>query len=230
MTAERVWGRAVFALGVATLLLFVAFAMLPQMRAAAACLPSGAVVQFEFAASLDDLIAIFGPAGGACRPLAVAAMDATNTLDVWAFIPIYTLFCVAAAVFVARGAPRLLAIAAIAAALGAGAADYVETLALLRITQTLDAPGDLLVQSQAGAWSKFALLAAHAFFCAGVCLNDSRRRPVTGLLLLLPALGTAAAWLDHYRFAGLMSLSFGLAWLALLIGAGREGFFAPRKS
>jgi hypothetical protein len=130
----------------------------------------------------------------------------------------------AAAMFVARGEPRLLAFVAIAAAAGAAVGDYVETTALLQITQRIDAPGALLQQSQFGAWSKFALLAAHAFFCAGVCLNDTKRRPILGVLLLLPALGTAATWLDHERYANLMNAGFGLAWFGLFGVAGREAF------
>lgn len=220
----RTWSWAAFVLGAATLVLFVVFAMLPAMRAAAECLPAGSVVQFELARSVADLVAIFGPADSACRPLAVAGMDAVNTLDVWAFIPTYTLFCMASAMYVARGEPRLLAFCAIAAAAGAAAGDYVETTALLQITQRLDDPGALLQQLQIGAWSKFALLAAHAFFLAGVCWNDAKRRPILGLLLLLPALGTAAAWIDHARYANLMNTGFALAWIGLFAFAGKEAF------
>lgn len=222
MSAQRLWPWATFALGAVVLSLFVVFALLPDVRAADACLASGAVVQFELAASVDDLLAIFGPAGGACRPLAVAAMDAVNTLDLWAFIPAYTVFCSVGALFVARGEFRLLSAAAIAAALGATVADYAETTALLEITQRLDDPGGWLVQSHTGAWVKFALLAAHAFFVSGLCWNDARRRPILGLLLLAPALGTLAAWLDPERFLPLMNAGFALAWIALFAVAGKD--------
>lgn len=226
----RFWGWATIVLGVATLALFGAFSMLPEMRAAGECLAAGSVVKFELASSVDDLQAIFGPSGSECRELGVAAMDAVNRLDIWAFIPTYTLFCVAGALFLARGAPRLLAFVAVAAAFGAAVSDYVETLALLEITETLDAPGALLAQSQAGAWSKFALLATHAFFCAGVCFNDAQRRPILGLLLLLPALGTAAAWLDHERLTNVMNGGFAIAWAALLVVAVRDTLFARAPS
>ncbi|HCK83757.1 MAG TPA: hypothetical protein DHW63_04345, partial [Hyphomonadaceae bacterium] len=107
----------------------------------------------------------------------------------------------------------------IVAALGAAASDYLETTTLLRITQTLDAPEALLPFSQAGAWIKFSLLAAHGVFCAGLCFLSARRRPVLGALLLLPVLGVALADYDHVRLASVMNAAFALAWLGVLASA-----------
>jgi hypothetical protein len=220
--SARAWAWASVAFGIASLAVFVAFALLPEMRAAAQCLPPGSVVQFEFARNDADLTRIFGEVGSACRPLAIAAMDAVNTLDLIAFIPLYTGFCIAGAIFLADGAPRLLAIAAIAAALGALVGDYVETTTLLGITQDIDASEALLARSQFGAWSKFALLAAHAFFCAGLCFFGERRRTVLGLLLVLPALGVGVTALDHVRYANAMNGAFAIAWIGLLAMAARR--------
>jgi hypothetical protein len=217
----RLWAIATVIFGVASLGMFLAFAMLPEMRAAAACLPPGSVVQFEFARNAQDLVEIFGEPSSACRPLAIAAMDAVNRLDVLAFIPLYTAFGIAGAMFLAGGAPRLLGIAAILAALGALAGDYLETTTLLAITQNLDAAEPLLPHSQLGAWSKFALLAAHSFFCAGLCFFGERRRAILGALLVLPALGVSIAALDHVQYANVMNATFGVAWVALLAMAAR---------
>lgn len=213
--SARAWAVATAALGVATIALLVAFTLLPEARAAAGCLQAGAVVQFELARNSEDLARIFG-GGERCGPLVIAAMDAVNRLDLIAFIPVYTAFACAAALFLADGALRPLSIAAIAAALGAAAMDYLETTTLLRITQTLDAPEALLPLSQAGAWTKFALLAAHGVFCAGLCFLRARRRPVLGALLLLPVLGVAFAAYDHVRLASVMNAAFALAWLSVL--------------
>lgn len=221
---QRGWGIATLITGLAALGLFVVFAMLPEMRAAAACLPAGSVVQFELARNVQDLEVIFGAADSACRPLAIAAMDAVNSIDLIAFIPAYTAFCICAALFLANGDwRRPLAVAAVLAALLAAAADYLETTALLETTQSLDDPSGLelyLRQAQLGAWSKFALLAAHALFCAGLCFVGDRRRPILGVLLLLPAPGVAAAAFDHVALANLMNVAFTIAWVALIVAAG----------
>lgn len=215
--STRRWAIATAALGLLTLGVFVAFAMLPEMRAAGACLAPGSVVQFELARNSGDLLAIFGEPGSACRPLATAAMDAVNRVDLWAFIPAYTLFCIAAALFLANGALlRPLTVAAVGAAALAAAADYLETTTLLAITPTIDSAEALLPYSQLGAWAKFALLAAHALFCAGLCYVSPQRRTILGVLLVLPTFGVVAAAYDHVALAGAMNGSFALAWLGLL--------------
>lgn len=217
---ERFWTIATVVTGVVTLGLIGAFALLPEAAAAGDCVPRGALIQFEFARHAGDLIAIFGEPGSACRPLTVAAMDAMNRLDTLAFIPAYTLFGVCAALFLANGVwQRPLVIIAIGAALLAAAADYLETTTLLAITQTLDAPGGLLQFSQLGAWSKFALLAAHAVFCAGICYTSDKPRYTLGAVLLLPPFGVAAAAYDHIAWSVVLSAAFAVAWVALLVVA-----------
>ncbi len=212
------------AFGAASIGIFVAFTLLPEVQTAGECLPAGAVVQFELARNGEELAAIFGAGDASCGPRVIAAMDAINRLDLLAFIPSYTTFALAAALFLAGGALRPLSIVAAAAALGAAAGDYLETTTLLKITQTLGAPEALLGMSQAGAWSKFALLAAHALFCAGLCFLGERRRPVLGALLLLPTFGVAAAAYDHVRLANVMNGAFALAWLGVLATSAREVF------
>ena len=216
----RAWAIATIVTGIVTLGLSFAFAMLPEVRAAGDCFQRGAVIQYEFARNLVDLLGIFGEPQSACRPLMITAMDAANTLDVWAFIPAYTLFCVCAALWLAGGVwQRPLVIIAIAAAIFAAAADYLETTTLLAITQTIDSPAGLLQYSQLGAWSKFALLAAHAVFCAGVCYTSDNKRYTLGAILLLPPFGVAAAAYDHVTLSNVMSAGFAVAWVALLVFA-----------
>lgn len=225
----RFWAIAAALTGLGVLGLFAAFAMLPEAKAAAACLPPGSVVQFELARSAADLYAIFGPPGAACHDLSKAAMDAVNALDVRAFIPTYTLFCICSALFLSRGALNPLALAAIASAFAALAADYLETFTLLQLTRTLDDASALLGQLQLGAWGKFGALVMHAFFCAGLCFFEGKRRPILGTLLLLPLPGFAAAAYNHIAFANVMNLSFAVAWLALMVMA-IIGSFISRKS
>lgn len=216
----RFWAIATAITGVLTLGISISFAMLPEVTAAGDCFQRGAVVQFEFARNLVDLISIFGERESACRPLVVTAMDAVNHLDIWAFIPIYTLFGICAALFLANGVwQRPLVIIAIGASLLAAAGDYLETVTLLSLTQTLDAPAGLLQYSQLGAWSKFALLAAHAVFCAGICYTSEKPRYVLGAILLLPPFGVAAAAYDHVTLSNIMAAGFAVAWTALLVMA-----------
>lgn len=194
--------------------------MLPEVQAAGACFGRGAVIQFEFARNLSDLIAIFGEPQSACRRPVVTAMDAVNQLDVWAFVPAYTLFCICAATFLADGLwQRPLVIIAIGAALLAAAADYLETITLLALTQTIDAPAGLLQYSQLGAWSKFALLAAHSVFCAGICYVSDKKRYTLGAVLMLPPFGVAAAAYDYVTLSTVMSAGFVVAWVSLLVMA-----------
>lgn len=221
--SARGWALATAAFGLVTLAVSAGFALLPEMAAARECLPAGAVIQFELARDHDDLLAIFGAADSGCRPLAVAAMDAVNTLDVWAFIPAYVLFCIAGALYLADGALlRPLAFAACAAALLAGVADYLETTTLLAITRDIENAEPLLAYSQLGAWAKFALLAAHALFCAGLAYLSAPRRPILSTLLILPTFGVAATAYDHVAFTQVLSITFGLAWLGLLAMAIRD--------
>lgn len=220
MIPARGWTYAAIVTGLGVLGLFVAFATLPEAKAATHCLTSGSVVLFELARNASDLNAIFGAPGSDCRNLAIAAMDAVNTLDIHAFIPTYTLFCICAAMFLSNGeARRPFAIAAILAALLALAGDYLETLTLLKLTRALDAPEALLPQLQIGAWSKFAMLAAHALCCAGLCFTMEKRRPILGVLLLAPAPGLAAAAYDHLTLSSVMNASFAIAWIALIVTA-----------
>ena len=224
MTGAHAWAWSAFVFGLAAFAISIAFALLPEVRAAAGCLDAGAVIRFELARSAADLAAIFGDPGAACRQSATAAVDAVNRLDMLAFIPSYTAFCVAGAFFLSGGAFRLLAGAAALSALGAAAGDYLETTTLLSLTQSLDTPDALLPRLGIGAWSKFWLLAVHGVFCSGMCFNAEKQRPILGVLLLLPTAGVAAAAWDHARFAGVLNPVFTIAWLSLLALAARSAF------
>lgn len=216
----RFWAIATVVTGVISLGITIAFGLLPEVTAAGECFQRGAVVQFEFARNAGDLLSIFGEPESTCRPLIVTAMDAINHLDTLAFIPAYTLFGICAALFLAGGVwQRPLVIIAVGASLLAAAGDYLETVTLLSLTKTLDAPGGLLEYSQLGAWSKFALLAAHAVFCAGICYTSDKPRYILGAILLLPPFGVAAAAHDHVAYSNIMAAGFTVAWVALLVMA-----------
>lgn len=218
MTGGRLWAVLTAVFGLATFVIFAAFAQLPETKAAAQCMTTGAVIQFELARTQGDLGAIFGGPDDACRPLVIAAMDAINTLDVWAFIPVYTAFGIAAALMLARGALNVWSIGAIGCALVALAADYVETINLLAITKTLDAAQALTPLSSTGAWVKFGALALHGVCCARLCFTAPRRL-ILGAALLLPAPAYGAMAYDSAQLAAVLSAATGIAWITLLIFA-----------
>jgi hypothetical protein len=226
MRNPRLWAALAAVAGLGSLAVTIGFRMLPSVKAAGACMGDGSVIAFEFARTLDDLTAVFGSPGSACRSLTIAGMDAVNQLDTLAYIPSYTAFAVLAALFL--GGRSRLAVAAIVAALGAAAADYVETVTLLKITRDLDGSAALLPTSSTAAWIKFGLLAAHGLLLSAICLRGTPRRWILGLLLVLPAIGTALARYDANKFIPLMNLGFVIGWVFLLAVAIRETVLVRR--
>lgn len=228
----RLWAILTVLAGLATLGVMVGFGLLPEVVAGqkASCYVSmPPVIAFEFARTAAEASALFGE--GACRAANLTAMDAINRLDIAGYIPAYTLFAVFCAIFAARGARPPLVLLAILAAIGAFAADMVETTTLLKITANLDAATDAMTaKSSIAAWAKFAALAVHGLLVAAVCLRLPRPRWIVGLAMVLPALGTVAAAIDPARFAGLMSAGLGLGWIVMLVFAIKESVWPPKSA
>lgn len=204
------------AAGLVALGVTVAFRLLPQVTGAGSCVAADAMVRFELARSQAALQPIFA----ACRPQAISAMDAINRLDLAAYIPSYNAFAALAAIFLARSARRPLVIAAIVAAVVTLVADYMETTTLLRISPDLEGAGPLLTTSSTAAWVKFGFLAVNAALLSAICLTAAPRRPILGVLLVLPVLGTIAMALD-LRHADLLTYGYLLSWTPVLAVAGR---------
>jgi|SRR5215217_564364 len=229
-TSTRSWAILTAVSGIAVVTVSTAFTLLPEVVAgqAAGCYgKTPPVVAFEFARTVAEASPLFGT--GDCRPLALAAMDAINRLDVVAYIPAYTLFAVFGAIFAARGARPPLVLLAILTAILAFVADMVETRTLLAATVDLDKAGALLPRSSTAAWTKFAALAVHGLLVAGVCLRVAPRRWIVGLAMVLPAIGTAAAAIDPGAYSKLMMLGLTVGWMVLLAFALKESVW-PAKS
>ena len=213
--STRRWAFAVIAAGLVSLAIVGYMVSLTN----GAGLPDGSVIHFELAGTPERVNGVLN--SGRERGASIAAMDGVNTLDVWAFIPAYTLFGVFAALFLSGGDwRRPLTFMAILAIVGAAGADYLETTTLLALTKDgADMPA-LIPSLQIGAWTKFALLAAHALFCAGLCFLGTPRRVVLGVLLLLPVPGVAAAAIDPVQYSNVMNISLAVGWmLALFVAA-----------
>lgn len=216
----RIWAALTAIAGLTTLATIVAFRTLPEVQAAGPCMTDGAVLNFEFARSPADLDTIFGAVGSACRDPRIAALDAINTVDVWAFIPAYTAFVSFAAMFLSAGVLRPLAWAAIAVAVTALGADYVETLNLLAYTPDLAPPPARLIESSTAAWIKFFCLGLNGLLLAALCFTATPRRPILGALLCLPIIGVALMFADRSLIQA-QSLAFFASWTPLLVMAAK---------
>jgi hypothetical protein len=120
-------GAALF--GIATLAIFAGFRALPEVRAAIAsgCASEQTFADFQLARTMHDLIAVFSAPAGDCRAQIIAAVDAANRLDLYAFIPVYFIFLASATIALSGAWRTKLALAAIAAVVVAADGDVLET-------------------------------------------------------------------------------------------------------
>lgn len=213
MSSARLWPALTIVGGLATLGVFVGFNLLPQVVAAyAPGTLSEAVSEFQRAEILSDLAALFGdpPDAGI-----IAAQNAVNLLDLYGFVPAYTLFLVASAAMLAGGARRALAWAAILPALIGAGADAVETVRQLQITA--DWPNaEAQLPLAPWHWAKYLGLACNGLGVALIGVLGARKRYLLGVLALLPlpcVLAVWSGWLDDTR---LFSAAFALYWTAML--------------
>jgi hypothetical protein len=210
----RFWLLATAILGVATMVILVAFSMLPDVRAA---YPNGdfatALNAFQHATSMTQLDELFG---SPADPAKLRAMTSGNTLDLFGFIPAYGLFMIASAAMLAGGLRRPIVWLALAPALIGIAGDIVETWCQLQMTANWSGAADCLPLVAPGCWTKFFGIALHALGCSAICFMGGRKRPILGALGVLPILGVCADALHVLPAPALMSAVFGVFWIALL--------------
>ena len=214
MSRPRAWPIATAIFGLATLAMLVGFSLLPEVRAA---YPHGdfgpALSAFQRATDISELGALFGAPPDQAK---LAAMTAGNTLDLFGFIPVYTIFLVCAAAMLAGGVRKPLAWAAIAPAMLGAVADIVETWTQLQMTADWTHAEELLPAVAPACWTKYFALAAHALGCTAICLAGKPRRWIVGALGFIPIAGVFADWTGALQIPSLMSMTFGVFWLALL--------------
>jgi hypothetical protein len=212
---SRFWPLATSIFGVATLATLVAFSMLPDVRAA---YPHGdfatALNAFQHATSMSQLDALFGAPPDPAR---LRAMTSGNTLDLFGFIPAYGLLMIAGAAMLAGGLRRPIVWLALLPALTGLAGDVIETTNQLRITQDWAHAAAALALVAPACWIKFFGLALHALGCAAICFIGERRRPMLGVVGLLPIFAVSADALHVSPAPALMTAVFGAFWVALLI-------------
>jgi hypothetical protein len=227
-------------LGLATLALSIGFFALPAVQAAqgSACIEPLAVQRFQLARTEADISFVFGAPQSACRPVIEAAMNAVNRLDLFAFIPVYAGFLIAAVFMIAPYPRSYAAVAAFVAVALAACGDVLETATQLAITAHIDRRPHPLLLLQIGAWTKYGALAAHGVLVGALALIGSRRNWVIAVLGFAALAATLAASIDPLQRAPWMSAVFVALWLSLLgtailriarIGA-KAGRAAARKA
>lgn len=228
MSTQSFARLALFA-GLATLGFFVAFNLLPEVGAAYSPGALGdAISVFQRAETLEALAPVFGEPVNAGI---VAAMNAVNTLDLFGFIPAYTIFLVASAATLAGGFKGLLVWLPIVAALIGAAGDVIETMRQLDLTAMWAAagnpaewPSDAAGVMPIATWHyvKYFGLAANALGAALLCLAHAPKRLILGVLGVAPILGTAAVFAGVTESGRAIALPFAAFWVALLVVCGIE--------
>lgn len=201
-------------LGVATLFAFLWLGGQPAVRAVYASNEVGlAVSAFQRAETMQDIVLVFGYPVDDGR---VAAMDALNRLDLWAFIPAYALFLTAAAVMLG-GLRNRWTQAAIAFALIGAAADAVETWKQLQLTADM-ANVEAYLPIAPWHWLKYAALALNGAAITSLCLTLEKKRWILGVLAFAPFPLVTLAYMGAIG-PRVFSAAFAAYWIALLVVA-----------
>jgi hypothetical protein len=200
--------------------ILMGFAQLPEVKAA---YPhndfSIALGAFQRATSMQELYGLFGNPPDTAK---LAAMTAGNTLDLYGFIPVYTLFMLLSAVLLGGG--RALMWFPIIAAAVACAGDLLETISQIAVSTDWSHAAATLPRVAPGCWTKFFGLAVHALGCSALCFTGARKRWILGVLGLTPIVAATADYLHLVHTSALMTLTFGVFWVALLVVAVIELF------
>jgi hypothetical protein len=180
---------------------------------------------FQFADSEAALQGVFGTPGD---QRIVAAIDAVNRLDLYAFIPIYGVFLLMAGPLVTRRLDTPLTGVILGAVVVGLVGDVLETTTQLRMTADLGSAAELLGRLGMGAWMKYFGLAIAALCCAAACIVDRPRRLGLAFGGVMQMLSTLAAWYDPSRFgSGLAGSVIGF-WFGLTIQAIQDSLAGVR--
>ncbi|HYD73277.1 MAG TPA: hypothetical protein VEF55_09065 [Candidatus Binatia bacterium] len=209
--SKRTLPLLTLALGIATLIAFLWLGGQPAVRAVYASNEvAPAVSAFQRAETMQDIVLVFGYPVDEGR---VAAMDALNQIDLWAFIPAYALFLSAAAIMLGGSRNRWTHIAIVFALMGA-ATDAIETWKQLQLTADISNAEDHLPISP-WHWLKYAALALNGVAVTSLCLTLERKRWILGVLALVPFPLVTLAYMGAIS-PRMFSAAFAAYWTALL--------------
>lgn len=206
MTA-RAWPLATLIFGIATLAAFVAMGAHPAVQAV---YERTEVSAFQRAETLNDIVIVFG---APVDERVIAAQNAINTIDLYAFIPAYALFLAAAAIMLG-GLRNPWAQAAVFFALTGAIMDVAETWKQLRITADLS-NAEAHLPLAPWHWLKYLALALNGAAVASIALSGEQRRWIIAVIGLLPLPLVAGAYMELLPTRA-FSAAFALYWIALL--------------
>jgi hypothetical protein len=205
------------ALGLATL---IAFLWLGGQDAVRSVYPSSEVSihvsAFQRAETIGDIAAVFG---SPADPAKIAAMDALNTLDLYAFIPAYALFLIAAAILLGGLNNRWTQIAIIFALLGA-VGDAIETWKQLQLTADI-ANAEARLPIAPWHWLKYDALALNGVAIATLCITSAKKRWILGAIAFVSFPLVVLSYMDALTPRA-FAATFALYWIALLVIAAME--------
>jgi len=204
-------------LGLATLGAFLWLGLAPEVTAVYDRSEVAlAVSEFQRSVTPADLARVFGDPAD---PAIVAAQDSINTRDLWAFIPAYTLFLIAAALMLSETRTAITWAAVLFAVLG-GAADAVETYLQLCVTGDLG-NAERYLPIATWHWAKYVALALNGAAVAALCLLATRKRWIMGVIALAPLPLVMLAWAGVVS-PRLFSAAFAVYWIGVLVLAAIE--------
>jgi hypothetical protein len=205
------------ALGLATLIAFLWLGGQDAVRDVyAASEVSTYVSAFQRSETLSDIAAVFG---SPVDPARIAAMDALNRLDLWAFIPAYALFLCAAAIMLGGPRNRWTQAAIVFALLGA-AGDAVETWKQLQLTANIE-NAEAHLPIAPWHWIKYAALALNGVAIASLCFTSVRKRWILGVIALASFPLVVLSYMDAITPRA-FAATFAAYWIALLVIAAVE--------
>jgi hypothetical protein len=212
-------------LGLATLGAFLVLGSSEAVRAVYEPSEVGAAVsEFQRAETMADIARVFGTPPD---PAIIAAMDAVNWPDLYAFIPAYALFLSVVAVMLG-GLRNRWTQAAIAFALFGALADSIETFKQLELTSDIE-NAELYLPIALWHWIKYAALALNGVCVASLCITGEPKRWILAVIALIPLPLVAGAYAGLLN-PRLFSAAFALYWIALLVISILENFKKPATS
>lgn len=204
-------------LGLATLAAFFSLGSQPAVSSVyAASEVSLHVSAFQRSETLSDIAAVFGDPADAAK---IAAMDALNTLDLYAFIPAYALFLIAAAILLGGLSNRWTQIAIIFASLGA-VGDAIETWKQLQLTADI-ANAEAHLPIAPWHWLKYGALALNGVAIATICITQAKKRWILAAIAFVSFPLVVLSYMDALTPRA-FAATFALYWIALLVIAAIE--------
>jgi hypothetical protein len=205
-------GLAVIAVSVVSLLLF------PQSSPGQIDGINSPIIAFEFAQTVEEIEALFGPAGSAERAALALAMDRGNRLD-FLYMLLYSAFMFTFAVQAGRLSGKAWLYAGAVLAVAALLGDVLENVQLLAITAKLDSGAFSveLARLYWFTWLKWGSLAVYFVWMGAWLWGNGRFPTLIALASFLTFLLGLLAFIRRGPITEAFTLAIALMFLLLII-------------